>query len=176
MKIGIDVSQTAFAGSGVGKFVEELVVNLSLIDKKNEYILFFSSLRNKLNPRIANLRSSNFKIKTYKFPLSFLDLLWNKLHFLPIELFIGNVDIFMSSDWLQPPTKNAKKTTIIYDLIVYKYPNETAKSIVEVQKRKLKWVKREVDIVLCISEATKKDVKEILGIGEEKLKVIYPGL
>ena len=50
-----------------------------------------------------------------------------------------------------------------------------SRKIVDVQKRKLNWVKKESDIVFCISEATKKDAMSILKIPENKLKVIYPG-
>ena len=51
---------------------------------------------------------------------------------MPIENFIGPVDIFITSDWTEPPTKKAKKATILYDLIVYKYPDETHKKIVAI--------------------------------------------
>ena len=105
-----------------------------------------------------------------------MDLLWNKLHILPIEWLIGDVDIFITSDWTEPPTVRAKKVTILYDLIVYKYPNETDRKIIEVQKRKLKWVKKESDLVLCISESTKRDAINFLRIDEKRLKVIYPGV
>lgn len=35
---------------------------------------------------------------------------------------------------------------------------------------------KETDMILCISEATKKDAMEILGIEEKRLKVVYPGI
>ena len=104
-----------------------------------------------------------------------MDILWNKLHIIPIEAFTGPLDIFISSDWTQPPSK-AKKTTSLYDLIVYKDPEETAEKIVTTQKKRLQWVKKEVDKIFCISKATKKDAIEILGIPENRLEVIYPGL
>ena len=177
MKIGIDVSQVAYKGTGVANYLGNLVSNLSKIDKNDQYILFFSSLRHHSQFSIFNLQSnSNFSIKKFRFPPSLLDLLWNKLHILPIEWLIGDVDVFITSDWTEPPTIKAKKTTILYDLIVYKYPNETERKIVEVQKRKLKWVKEESKMVFCISEATKKDAMQILGIEDKKLKVIYPGV
>jgi hypothetical protein len=53
--------------------------------------------------------------------------------------------------------------------------HETAEKIVAVQKRKLEWVKKETDVIFCISDATKKDAME-LGFNNEKIKVIYPGL
>jgi len=176
MKIGIDISQIAYEGTGVEGYLKNLVESILKIDKKNEYILFFSSLRN-FKFQISNFKSnSNVQIKKFRLPPSILDLLWNRLHILPIEWLIGDVDIFIASDWTEPPVLRAKKATILYDLIVYKYPQETDKKIVEVQKRKLKWVKKESKIIFCISEATKKDAIEILGIKEERLKVIYPGV
>lgn len=181
MKIGIDVSQTAYGETGVANYLTSLVQNLLAVDKENEYVLFFSSLRKNikyLRQCRTNLKSTNqnLKIKKFRIPPFILEFLWNRLHILPVERLIGDIDIFISSDWMQPPTVKAKKATILYDLIVYKYPKETAKKIVETQKRRLEWVKKECDLIFCISESTKKDAMEILGIKEEKLKVIYPGI
>ncbi len=178
MRIGIDVSQMAYEQTGVGKYIKNLVSHLLKIDKENEYVLFFSSMRKHLKSQISNLKSTsqNLKIKEFRFPPMLLDFLWNRLHILPIEWLIGDIDVFISSDWTQPPTIKAKKATILYDLIVYKHPQETAKVIVDTQKRRLEWVKKECDTVFCISEATKKDAREILKIEEKRLEVIYPGI
>lgn len=173
MRIGIDVSQIAYEKTGVSDYLKNLVQTLIRIDKKNEYVLFFSSLRRKLPELLID--RSKVKIKKFRFPPLFLDLIWNKFHILPIEKLIGNVDLFITSDWTEPPAR-AKKATILYDLVIYKNPEETAKKIVEVQKRKLKWVKKESDIIFCISESTKKDAANILGIEEKRLRVIYPGI
>jgi len=181
MKIGIDISQVAYEKTGVAKYVKNLVENLIKIDKRNEYIFFFASLRRKtpiFNFQFSNksqISNSKVQIRSFKILPTLLDLLWNRLHILPIEWLIGDVDMFVTSDWTEPPAKKAKKITILYDLIVYKHPQETAKKIVEVQKRKLKWVKKESDMIICISEATKKDAMEILGIEEKRLKVAHPG-
>jgi hypothetical protein len=177
MKIGIDVSQLAYENTGVANYLKNLVSHLLEIDKENEYILFFSSMRKKFQVSYLNLqKNSNVSIKKFKFPPTFLDLLWNKLHIFPIENLIGNVDIFITSDWTEPPAKRARKFTILYDLIVYKYPHETAEKIVATQKRKLQWVKKESAKILCISEATKVDATEILGIESKRLEVVYPGV
>src|SRR3990170_6137933 len=146
MKIGIDISQIAYEGTGVANFLSNLVSNLLKFDKKNEYILFYSSLRRNFQFSIFNFQANrNFQVKKFKFPPTILDLLWNRLHILPIEWLIGDVDVFLSSDWTQPPTRKAKKVTILYDLLVYKYPQEMHHKIVATQKRRLKWVKKECD-------------------------------
>lgn len=171
MRIGIDISQIAYEKTGVSDYLKNLIQTLIKLDRKNEYVLFFSSLRKGV-PKLS--LGSNTKIKKFRLPLTVLDFLWNKMHILRIERLIGKVDVFITSDWTEPPAKT-KKSTIIYDLSVYKTPQEMAKKIVDVQKRKLEWVKKESDIVFCISESTKKDALEILGIAENKLRVIYPG-
>ncbi len=176
MRIGIDISQLAYPNTGVANYLESLISEIVKLDTKDEYVLFFSSLRGKLPSPFFLDASKNVSLKTFKFPPSLLNILWNKLHVAPIENFIGDVDFFITSDWTEPPVKRAKKATILYDLIVYKHPEETDTKIVQTQKNKLRWVKKESDIVFCISESTKKDAEEILGIEKSKLKVLYPGL
>ncbi|HSD98655.1 MAG TPA: glycosyltransferase [Patescibacteria group bacterium] len=172
MKIGIDISQLAYPKTGVATYLHGLVQHLIQQDKKNHYVLFYSSMRKGLT---ATFAGENVTLKEFRLPPTLLTILWNTLHIFPIEWFIGRTDIFISSDWTQPPT-SAKKATILYDLIVYKYPEETSQKIIAVQKKKLAWVKKEVDKILCISKATKKDAEEILGIPDQKLTVVYPGL
>ena len=178
MKIGIDISQLAYQNTGVANYLRELVEHLVEQDRENDYVLFFSSLRKRIKNQESRIKEINQNVifKNFMFPPSILDLLWNRLHIMPIEDLIGDVDIFITSDWTEPPVKKAKKMTILYDLIVYKHPEETAKRIVDTQKRKLTWVKKEESQILCISEATKRDAIDILGINEQRLKVIYPGV
>lgn len=174
MRIGIDISQLAYEKTGVANYLKKLVESLSKIDKKNDYVLFYSSLRRPV-PRL-DIKNPKFKIKAYKFPQTFLERIWNKFHRFPIENFIGPVDVFITSDWVEPPAKSAKKVTILYDLISYKYPSETHPRIVEVQKRKISLAKSETDLFLAISQSAKKDAVDILGIDKSKIKVVYPGI
>lgn len=174
MKIGIDVSQLTYRNTGVANYLKHLVKGLVESDQENEYILFYSSLRGKLDPRDIPTGKNVKVIKSF-LPPTVLDYIWNKLHIVPIETFTGPLDIFITSDWVEPPARKAKKATILYDLIVYKFPDESTRKIVQTQKRKLHWVKKESAAVLCISQSTKQDAQEILGIHRGKLHVIYPG-
>jgi len=170
MKIGIDISQIVY-GTGVSTYTKNLVENLLRIDKKNEYKLFFSSLRQNL-PNDFKTENKKAQIKKFPFPPTILEPLWNKWHWPSVEKFIGPFDIFHSSDWTQPPTK-AKKITTIHDLAVLRYPKTFPQKIVDVQQRRLEWVKKEIDMIIAVSQATKKDIVELLSIPEEKIQVIY---
>jgi hypothetical protein len=192
MKIGIDISQIVYEGTGVSKYVREIVRHLISLDQKNDYILFGSSLRKKqiIVNYVDELKQKypHVTLQLYSFPPIILDIIWNRLHIFPIEWLIGKVDVFWSSDWSQPPLGTAKGITTIHDLIIYKYPQETANTIsfdirsllfkaniVETQKRRLKRAQQECNLFLCDSESTKQDCQEILQIPEHKIRVIYPG-
>lgn len=176
MRIGLDISQLAYPNSGVAIYTVELVKYLLKMDKENEYVLFGSSFRRQsyLNKRTWD-DSARVKTCLYYFPQSFLRTLWNRFHIVPIENFLGRLDVFHSSDWIEPPAK-AKKVTTIHDLLVYKFAQYMHPSIVENQKQKLSWVKKECTKIIVDSQSTKDDVMEILGIEEERLRVIYLGV
>jgi len=172
MKVGIDISQIQYEGTGVAAYTRNLVENLVKVDKKNSYVLFFSSLRGKVGD--LKIEGKKAILKRFRFSPAVLDLLWNRMHVLPIEKLIGKIDVFHSSDWTQPST-GAKRITTIHDLTPVKYPETLDPKIVQVHKKRLYWVKKESDLVICVSKSTQQDVVELLGIAKEKTRVIYEG-
>ncbi|MEK7071286.1 MAG: glycosyltransferase family 1 protein [Patescibacteria group bacterium] len=176
MKIGIDISQSAYRGSGVGHFTEGLIKAICQYDKQNEWIFFFSSLRTKINPVLKNLITDrNFRLVEKRFPPRLLSFLWNRLHVLPIELFCGKLDWFISSDWTEPPSQ-AQKTTIVHDLAFLRYPSTVAPIILNTQKHRLNRVGRESKVIFVDSEATGSDLITKLGIDKNRVCVNYPGV
>jgi len=177
MKIGIDISQIVY-GTGVSTYTKKLVENLLEIDRKNDYVLFGSSLRSKkiLSEFVEGLKGyKNAEVKIISYPPTVLEILWNKLHVFPIEKFIGEVDVFHSSDWTQPPIKSqqTKKITTVHDMVPYLFPNSVHKKIVNAHKRRLERVKKEIDLILADSQTTKDDIVKFLQIDEQKIRVVY---
>lgn len=163
IRVGFDISQIAHFG-GVATYTRNLASQLDqLPDFKMTY--FYSSLRKPYQGKLKN-------VKKYRLPPSLFEMLFNRWRNVPIEKFIGPVDIFHSSDWVQPPSK-ALKVTTYHDVVPLKYPQWSHPSIVEVHRRRLKLVEKEVDYVIAVSEATKKDLMEMSNIPEEKIIVIY---
>jgi len=177
MKIGIDISQIVFKG-GVVTYTQNLVTSLLEIDRKNSYTLFGSSLRQqkKIADFFNTLSNKNTDKKLFRLPPILMDFLWNRLHVASIEHFTGNVDIFHSSDWTQPPTRNAKKVTTIHDLAVYANPENIPKKIIDVHKRRLNWVAKECDAIIADSYNTKEDIIKYLKIPDNKIHVIQLGV
>lgn len=163
MRVGFDISQVAHSG-GVGVYTQNLAEQLSRIPEL-EMVYFYSSLRKPYRGGLKN-------VKKYRLPPTLFEMLFNRWRNVSIEKFIGPVDIFHSSDWTQPPSK-AKKITTYHDTVPEKFPEWSHPKIVAVHKRRLWWVEKEIDMVIAVSEATKKDLLEISNIPEEKITVIY---
>lgn len=179
MKIAIDISQIAYRGTGVSNYTREMVKSLLRNDSHNDYLLFGISLRqlNLLNEFYEEVRAINDRVKNCFFPIpqTVGNFLWNKFHRLTLEKLLGKIDIYHSSDWIQPPTQ-AKKVTTIHDLVIYKYPDVSNPQIIKTQKRRLEWVKRECHAILADSQTTKKDIVNILHIKPGIIEVVYPGI
>jgi glycosyltransferase involved in cell wall biosynthesis len=166
MRVGLDISQVAHQG-GVATYTKNLSEHLQRITDL-QMVYFYSSLR---KPYRGQLRG----VKKFKLPPTLFELLFNKLRNVGIEKFIGPVDVFHSSDWTEPPTKS-KKVTTYHDVVPLKYPTWSHPQIVDVAKRRLRLVEKEVDMVIAVSNTTKKDLMEISKIPSEKIVVIYEGV
>lgn len=163
VRVGFDISQIAHRG-GVARYTQELAEGLSKIDSL-DMLFFYSSLRRPYRGNLKNVRSS-------KIPPSVLELLFNRLRNPSIDNFLGDLDIFHSSDWTQPRTR-ALRITTYHDLTPLKYPQWSHPTIVAVQKRRLSLVENEIDMVIAVSESTKKDLLELSKIPQKKIEVIY---
>ncbi|OGE71085.1 hypothetical protein A2617_04075 [Candidatus Daviesbacteria bacterium RIFOXYD1_FULL_41_10] len=163
MRIGFDISQTAYHG-GVSAYTANLTSGLQKIQDL-EMIYFYASLRKPYNGKLPN-------VKSVPIPPTISEFLFNRLRIFPIENFIGNIDVFHSSDWIQPKT-SAKKVTTYHDVVPLKFPRWSHPKIVAVHRRRLKLVEKEIDMVIAVSDSTKKDLLEVSKIPENKITVIY---
>jgi len=193
MRIAIDISQIVYEGTGVAAYVRNLITALVEKDSHNDYILFGASLRKRavfgLFAASLTTHSKRVRLVTTPIPPTLLDIVWNRLHIIPAEWFVGPVDIFWSSDWTQPPLTHARGITTIHDLSILRYPGQSHNkaeldyvhgrllaNIVAVQTRRLRRASKECQAFFCDSEATKKDAHTLLGIANDRLRVIYPGM
>lgn len=171
MKIGIDVSQVVY-GTGVSRYTKNLVEELLLLYKDDQFVLFGGALRRQSEMRdyLRTLKHPNTKRVFAPMSPRMADFIWNRVHRLHIEKLIGKVDVFHSSDWTQPPTR-AFNVTTIHDLAPLKYPKITPSRIVETHRQRLEWVKKEVDRIIVPSTSIKQDLVT-MKFDETKIRVI----
>lgn len=180
MKIGVDISMLVYQGSGVAEYTYNLVKNLLRIDTQNEYHLFYSSLRRPKNfDYLDELAALGATVHNYYFPPRILKLWWSKWHILPVEIFIGRVDYFFSSDFLRPPLfRGTRGITTIHDLTWKLYPQYHTKDVIDAHEQKLRKTLKYQDTTITDSLSTKHDLLKLYPSVKtsNKIHVLYPGV
>ena len=164
MRIAIDISQIVY-GTGVSTYTKNLADSLIKIDRENEYTLYGVSLR-----RRKEILAAFPEARVFPIPPTAADIIWNKLHLLPVEKLIGQSDVLHTSDWTEPPA-SAFKVTTVHDLYPLKYPKMVHPKILDVHRGKLYWVKKESRRIIVPSESTKSDLIT-LGFNHGIIRVI----
>ncbi len=174
MIIGIDVSAVAY-GTGVSNYTLNLVSGLISQDRSNTYKLFFSSMRLPVPSDIIQLskKYSNVQLYAFKLAPTLLHWLWNKLHLIPIEFFIGKCDVFHTSDWTQPPTLKAKLVTTVHDLTPFTHPQWHHPKVISTHTAKMKLAIKESSAIICVSQNTKSDFQKLFPRYKGLVEVIY---
>lgn len=177
MRIGIDISQIVHEGTGVATYTRELVralVKVTEKDKEIEFVLFGTSLRKLyvLREFTERLQGPTLKTRFFPIPPTLAEPLFNQLTRPNIELFTGGLDVFHSSDWLEPRA-NCPKVTVVHDLAMFRFTEVAHPKILETHRRKLALVKKESAKVIAVSESTKRDLVELVGVEPERIAVIY---
>jgi len=177
MKIGVDIRILAKGTrTGVENYTINLLSRLLPLDKSKKYKLFYNGFK---KPKLDYpwLKSSNLKIKTLRFPNRIFDLFLRFLKFPKIDKVLKGVDVFLSPHFLLTPVSSNVKTIIVfYDLSFVRFPEFF--SLPKLFWHKFvypKYQAQKADLIVAISESTKKDLINLYGINPEKIKVIYPG-
>lgn len=179
MKIGIDITTLAYQGFGVTNYTYNLVKNLLMIDKTNEYHLFYSSFQKSKNySYLEELKNLGATVHICNIPLPVLKILWGKLNLLPVEWLIGKMDVFYFSDFLRPPLlKGTRGVTTVHDLTWKIYPQFHEQTIINAHAIKLSKTIKYQDVIIVDSRSTKNDLtKYYPEINKEKIHVLYPGI
>lgn len=163
--------------TGIGVYTYELVNTLLQIDRSDHFILFgistFDTYEYLKNIDLKNF--PNVEMKIQKLPARLFRrtfLAWQKLEYPPIEKFTGEVDIFHSFNWVLPPVKKAKNVATVFDMTALSNPQWHQERTSQLDKLRFKRISQKSDLVITISEHSKKDFEEFSP--RSRVEVIYP--
>ncbi len=178
--IGIDISPlNNKQKTGIGVYTFELIKALLEINKQDQFVLFGIStfetrnyFKNIEYKKYSNVRLAIYTIPARAFRTTFL--LWQTLNWPAIEKLVGPVDIFHNFNWYFPPQKQGKKVATVFDMTPVLYRLWHQKKTIQLDGVRLKRIKENADLVITISEHSKKDFLQFAP--NKKAEVIYPGV
>ena len=176
MKIGIDARLYGSRHGGIGRYIENLIKQLEIIDHDNQYFIFLSKNNYAdYQPQNNNFQKvlADFKIYGFKEQLLF-----------PLLLKKYQLDLVHFPHFNMPIFYNGRFIVTIHDLIITHYPNSRATTLNPiVYKIKLLFYKIIVKIVakkakkiITVSEYSKNNVVKFLKVKPSKITVTYEGV
>jgi glycosyltransferase involved in cell wall biosynthesis len=161
--------------TGIGKYTEYLYEHIWAIDTDNEYV-FFS---NRPSPKLKERGKDRVTFRSAPSPLAnkYVRVGWENF-VLPIHLFMDTVHLVHCVNYSLPVTipSRIKKVVTVHDLIWLKFPDYFPKDTVYAAKKRFQHACICADVIIAVSENTKKDILEASECKEEKLTVIHQGI
>jgi len=173
LTIGIDYRPALARSTGVGRYVSGLVGALAQMDRQNHYVLFSSSLRERVE---QGSWPSNFRVIDRRIPVAFLNAAWHRLGRPRLESLTGRrFDISHSPHPLILPTLGHTVVTI-HDLFFYRHSQGTSGEIRRDYAPLVKSHAHRADAIVTPSRTTKEEVLRLLEVDEEKVQVTPNGI
>ena len=177
MEIGIDIRTLMDARySGVSEYTLNLVKEILRLDTVNEYRLFYNCFGDCQN--IPEFKAVNVEAVKYDYPNKILNYLLFKIFNYPkIDEKLGVDLFFMPHINFIGLSGSVRSVITIHDLSFLRYPEffSWRKNFWHKMVNARKLLKK-FDVIAAVSENTKRDVMELCGVNESKIKVIYSGI
>ncbi|MFA6285129.1 MAG: glycosyltransferase family 1 protein [Parcubacteria group bacterium] len=181
MKIGFDARCLEEEKiSGVGEYALELLKNLLETDKKNEYIVFSNSFKQKTNRNFEWIKKyPHAKLKRFSFPNRILNFCFWYLNWPKIDKLVGGADIFFAPNInFLSVSSECRLVATFHDLSFERYPHFFLFKTrlwheYFVAPRK---IARIAEKIIAVSESTKKDLETIYKTDPEKINAVHHGI
>jgi len=167
MRIGIDARIAYYTRAGIGQYTWRLIESLAALDHADEFHIF---KHRKDQTEFA--RQANFQHHAVWTPSH------NRfeIYLLGWEMLSSGLalDILHSTDFIPPQWKprGCKSVITIHDLAFLHYPHFLTKASARYYGQIEDAVKR-ADHIIAVSNSTRRDIINLLGVDEQKITVIY---
>ena len=170
MQIAIDIRMLSPILAGIGRYIENLIPNLIKIDKINQYLLITNNRDLSFNLEGAD----NFQLKK----ISASPLTIQEQIVLPTLIQQEQIDLFHAPSYVAPIFRNCSNIMTIHDMIHYRCSDGFRLAALKklYYRTVLKYSANKANLIITDSLNSKKDIREILGQDERKVRVITLGI
>lgn len=179
MRIGINAHLLSFGETyrqaGLSRYIYELVTRLPAIDSEDRFTAFVGNgvlpadfLRSK--PR--NLRLSRSRLPTASAPVR---IAWEQVA-LPVAAAQQRLDLLLCPVNVRPIVCPCPSVVTVHDVIFLHYPQNFKPAKRRYLAAMTTWSVRHAAHVIAVSEATRQDVINLLGVSPQRVTTVHNGV
>ena len=179
MRIGINAHLLAFAENyrqaGLSRYIYELLLRLPAAAPKARFIAYVSNHKPPPDFRAElprNLRLSRGLLPTQRAPVR---IAWEQT-LLPIAAARDRLALLHCPVNVRPLVCPCPTVVTVHDLIFLRYPEKFQPAKRLYLKASTTWSCRHAAHVIAVSEATRRDVIELLGVNRERVTTVHNGV
>ncbi|MBV8085528.1 MAG: glycosyltransferase family 4 protein [Chloroflexi bacterium] len=167
MRIGVDCRITSYTMGGTGVYARRLAEALAALHEmaKHELLLLHAARSAAVFvPPLSSAHSARLFTPSHH-RLEQLTL--------PVELAPRRLDVLHSTDYIPPFARHFRSVITVHDLAFLRWPE-----LLTVESRRyfngqIRRAVRSADRIIAVSQATARDLVELLGVPERKIDVVY---
>jgi glycosyltransferase involved in cell wall biosynthesis len=178
VRIAFDVSPLSHPRSGIGTYLRGSLAGLAEAAAGEHEIVAFAPTSPQGKKAIpAALDGIRVEISLQFLPFAhFWRQGWSRLGRPGVERFLGEIDVLHFSDWMYPPQRGGIRATTIHDLVPLRHPEWVQGRTRRMHTAKYRNAARTCDLLFANSAFTARDVVELLGVSEDRIRVALPGV
>jgi len=173
MRIALSALQQRHFLTGTGRYTSELFRRLPLLAPGAEFILYVKPNQKHLFPHEPE--NSNLVILKDCPSSPYGRVFWEYLRF-PSVLAKGGVDLYHGPTNFLPPRKPCPFVVTLHDMFFFRNPDRTFLLRSLYWRHYIRTTWKLADLILTVSEFSKREIMRYLPVPEEKIRVIYNGV
>jgi glycosyltransferase involved in cell wall biosynthesis len=170
LTVGVDATAAARQTAGIGRYTRQLLGALA-VRGDVDFRLFYCAP----NSTAARLPALPASTRIRALPLSdrVTNAIWHRARLpIPVESFLGRLDLFHSPDFTLPPVL-APSVVTVHDLAFLTVPECAYPTLRAYLETVVPRSARNADHIIAVSHSTRRDVINRFGIAPEKVTTVY---
>jgi glycosyltransferase involved in cell wall biosynthesis len=174
----LDVSPLSRPRTGIGNYIRGMVAGLAEAGAGEHELIAFGPSgphgRRRIRESLAEL-PVELRLPLLPWAQAWRSG-WSRAEWPPVESVAGPLDVFHFSDWMYPPQRGGLRATTVHDLVPLRFPDWVEPATLRMHGPKYKNAAGTCDRVFVNSHFTAGEVRELLGVADERIVVAYPGI
>lgn len=163
VKVAIDVSSAARPNPvGIAHYLMQLTSQLGRLDRETSFYLCYRLSRIKRRKYFLRVPGPNFRTRIIQPPFT------NRL--------LNRVDVFHGPDARLPAEGRCKKVVTFHDVFELVSDEWSDRHFRERKRDQYRGAADLADVIVAVSEHTKRDLVEHLGVAEDRVRVVHEGV